>query len=622
MPSVTLINPRGTTQDVTELGALEHYLRRGYQPQTGTVAAARQTFTGQPDTPVTLGSTGVAINAKTYGATGDGTADDTAAINAALAACPEGAEVYLPAGVYLTTSPITLRRNRTLRGAHSGRWPYDTGGPCSIRAAAGFTGDAIIRLRDEEELFGAVGAPAAGLSVGPNDQSGMAITRLAIDGANVAGPIDGIKATGLARSVRITDVTVRRCTGYGIRTAVYVRADASNNYPRGWALQQVVADHCTLDGFRFDLLNDSTLVDCVAGGNGVAGYRITGAGELLIVGCRAAWNFGGPGFYLTGTTYGNVVLSACSTDRNDQHGIFIDAQGRTPILLSGVTLRRDGRNGGAGGANRSGVLVAGATTPVVISGITTQTGIDDDNVSGASSPQYGLRVASSTSVTVDSGMLWGQTAAYLDGGGNTNLRLGARVVLAAGSSTAPTFSYLPDTAAFPQPAEHGMHAWSFDPAVTNTASALTSGVMTLVKLRTTAPATVASLIGHITTPGSGLTAGQCFAGLYNATGTLIGSTADQAAAWAVAGQKVMTLTATATGSLTSLPPGVYYAALLAVGTTMPQFARASGVGPANANLGISGTRFATYGTGQTALPATFTLGSMGAATTAWWIGLA
>jgi hypothetical protein len=59
MPSLTLVNPRGTTQTVTELGALEHYLRRGYQPQTGTVADARTAFTGQPATPAALETGGL-----------------------------------------------------------------------------------------------------------------------------------------------------------------------------------------------------------------------------------------------------------------------------------------------------------------------------------------------------------------------------------------------------------------------------------------------------------------------------------------------------------------------------------------------------------------------------------
>jgi lysophospholipase L1-like esterase len=56
LPSLTLVNPRGTTQTVTELGALEHYLRRGYNPQAGTVASARTLFTGQTAAPAPLES--------------------------------------------------------------------------------------------------------------------------------------------------------------------------------------------------------------------------------------------------------------------------------------------------------------------------------------------------------------------------------------------------------------------------------------------------------------------------------------------------------------------------------------------------------------------------------------
>jgi hypothetical protein len=61
MPSLTLVNPRGTTQTVTELAALEHYLRRGYTPQTGTIADARTQFTGQPATPPPLETGGTYI---------------------------------------------------------------------------------------------------------------------------------------------------------------------------------------------------------------------------------------------------------------------------------------------------------------------------------------------------------------------------------------------------------------------------------------------------------------------------------------------------------------------------------------------------------------------------------
>lgn len=74
-----------------------------YTP-TGTGAVARSAASKFGDT----------VSVKDFGAVGDGAADDTVAINAALAA---HASVYLPAGTYRTTAPITLNANNILIGA-------------------------------------------------------------------------------------------------------------------------------------------------------------------------------------------------------------------------------------------------------------------------------------------------------------------------------------------------------------------------------------------------------------------------------------------------------------------------------------------------------------------------
>jgi hypothetical protein len=299
----------------------------------------------------------LAYDVKDYGAVGDGVTDDTTAINAALTACPEGGVVYFPPGTFIISAPIVLKRNRTLMGCHAPRWAYDTGAPSRLKASTGFTGDAMIRLKDEEELTGAVGAAANGQQTGPNDSSGQRIIRLVIDGFNVGTTLMGIRATGLVRDVRLIEVCVRRTTSNGIQTTSYARTDGKNYYPRGWALEQVVADSCGNNGFSFNLLNDSTLVDCLAVGATVHGFYIAGPGELLMVGCRSVFNKGGNGFYLNGSCYGNVVLSACSTDRNQLNGIFIDCTGRQPIMLSGVALRRDGGNSNGGGGSFAGLAV-------------------------------------------------------------------------------------------------------------------------------------------------------------------------------------------------------------------------------------------------------------------------
>lgn len=561
-------------------------------------------------------------NVKDHGVVGDGVADDRATIQAVLDSLPEGAIAYFPYGTYLISSPLVLRRNRSMQGTFAGLWPYDTGGPCRIRATASFAGSALIQFKDEENLYGSVGAPASGLYVGPNDQSGMSISRITFDGFNVAGPVDGILASGLVRSVRLTEVTVRRCSGSGIHTVGYARTGGTTVYPRGWRMDKVVTEACGNMGFATNLLNDSTLTDCLAVGNTTHGFYLGGPGELVMIGCRAAFNKG-RGYYFTGTCYGNVVMSACTTDRSEQSGVFIDTTGKHPIVISGCAFRRDGRNANGGGGNYAGLLVSGATNPIVVDGITTETGQDDD-ATGVMSPQFGMRALNTTSLVVSSGVLHGSQAGYLDGGGNLNVRISPLVLLVSGSINSPTTTYVPDSAPFPQPVDHGLIAWSYDvaEAVNTATNAVSSGVLSLIKIRTTVPRTISSLVIYISTAGAGLTAGQCFGGLYNAAGTLIATTADQATAWVSTGTKTMTLTAVSGQSLTLLPPGNYYIALLAVGTTMPTLIRASGQPALNIGLTAGAYRYCTYGSGLTALPTTLTMASQISGSIATWAAVA
>jgi hypothetical protein len=58
------------------------------------------------------------VDAATYGR---GNVDATAAIQAALDACPAGQVVLLPAGTYATTDTVHLRTDKTLRGAGPGK---------------------------------------------------------------------------------------------------------------------------------------------------------------------------------------------------------------------------------------------------------------------------------------------------------------------------------------------------------------------------------------------------------------------------------------------------------------------------------------------------------------------
>lgn len=75
---------------------------------------------------ITLG----VFNAKAFGAIGDGTTDDTAAIQAAIDACTTGGIVFVPQGIYLITTPINLvnleDKHITIQGAGRGDGLYNT----------------------------------------------------------------------------------------------------------------------------------------------------------------------------------------------------------------------------------------------------------------------------------------------------------------------------------------------------------------------------------------------------------------------------------------------------------------------------------------------------------------
>ncbi|MBQ7679474.1 MAG: glycoside hydrolase family 28 protein [Butyrivibrio sp.] len=62
---------------------------------------------------VSLKSEPVRLNVRQFGAAGDGTHNDTAAIQAAIQVCPQNGTVYLPAGTYLS-GPLFLKSDMTL----------------------------------------------------------------------------------------------------------------------------------------------------------------------------------------------------------------------------------------------------------------------------------------------------------------------------------------------------------------------------------------------------------------------------------------------------------------------------------------------------------------------------
>lgn len=169
------------------------------------------------------------------------------------------------------------------------------------------------------------------------------------------------------------------------------------------------------------------------------------------------------------------------------------------------------------------------------------------------------------------------------------------------------------------PADHGLVAWTHDPATLRSASnATTSGTVYLCKVKVVNRSSVATnVIVGIEAAGVTLTAGQSFVGLYNSSGTLLSASADQSGNWTSTGLKTIAL-----GAPQTLAVGSYYVAILSVGATPPQFAMgAGGATTVSAGLTAGTARFLTGPTGQTSLPASITLSSQTITSGARWAAL-
>jgi hypothetical protein len=157
------------------------------------------------------------------------------------------------------------------------------------------------------------------------------------------------------------------------------------------------------------------------------------------------------------------------------------------------------------------------------------------------------------------------------------------------------------------PSDHGYIAWTYDPAESSSAgTALSAGFIYMLAVLLRQGATISKLNLYVGTAGSGLTAYQCLAGLYDASGTRVGITADMSTTWNSTGHKAMSLT-----SSYAAAAGRYYVALLFNGTTSPVIACGSTQGatftPGNSGLTAGNYRFSRSASGQTALPASVTL---------------
>ncbi|MDT0611983.1 right-handed parallel beta-helix repeat-containing protein [Streptomyces lancefieldiae] len=365
------------------------------------------------------------VKAASYGALGDGIADDTPAIQAAIEAADYGGVVYFPKGVYKVSQPLDLPRGVTLLGSHSnlmvGPGMVGDEWPCYLQAAPTFNTGAMITIIGEDD------------GDHPAINGEQRIINLMLDGSKVpTGGLDGIYAKGNVQNVVLRDVCIRQMPNNGIITA----GAANGDWPYSWRLHSVMVDNCHVNGMVFERNTDITLEDCQVIGCWSTGFKLINCANGIVTHCRAEWN-GNYGFHIAGgwgnwPGSGSMSLIGCSTDRNGWDGVRHDASGNGGFLIQGLMTRRDGRNGGPGGGGYAGLRLSG-TAPVVVTGLTCYVGTDDGGTANTS-PDYGVHISGAKDVSINSAYLHALLEGIHNDGTNERIRLGTEITTTVGNN--------------------------------------------------------------------------------------------------------------------------------------------------------------------------------------------
>lgn len=272
------------------------------------------------------------FNVKDYGAIGDGVADDTAAIQAAInaASAAGGGQVYAPEGTYIVSAGeepsdgcLMLKSNVYLYG--------DGMGLTNIKVADGsdtkITGVIRSAYGEETHDFG--------------------ISNLTIDGNrdNTTGKIDGWfngfipGQEGHDSNVTLDGVEIKDCSGYGFD-------------PHEQTINMVIKNSVShgngLDGFVADFLVDSVFENNIAYDNDRHGFNIVTSSHEFTMTNNVSYGNGSTGIVIQrgseniASPY-NVIITGGEVYDNGAEGILVKLS--SEVTVSGVDIHDNGSAG-------------------------------------------------------------------------------------------------------------------------------------------------------------------------------------------------------------------------------------------------------------------------------------
>jgi hypothetical protein len=326
---------------------------------------------------------------KNYGALGNGSADDTSAIKAAIAAAQAntyGGVVYFPIGQYVVSAPLVITKSDVLILGQ---------GPLATLGGAGYNdGNCTTIMPASTWAKGSASQPACILFdavTAGTDLNRCGVERLAIDGSNLPATtqMHGIATYGYVGAFGVTGCivgSIANTSSAGITNTTSYSPTAQGNSIIRNLVQNVGGD-------GFDLASgDLTVEHCHAQGCGGNGFSITTTGgDTRIANCRGDLS-GFNGFYINvpcGSYLGMVQLSNCSTQRNMNNGVKIanTSSGEiSPVYLTGCVFQGDGRDG----SSNAGIRLSGPVAATI-----TGCGVHVNTVDvGSGVPLYAITTAS------------------------------------------------------------------------------------------------------------------------------------------------------------------------------------------------------------------------------------
>ncbi len=358
------------------------------------------------------------------GADPTGGTDSTTAIQNALNATPAGGVCYIPAGEFVTSSPLTVPAGVTLRGNQIYRAAANQNS--YIRPKSTFSGAACIALD--------TGSPSS------------SVENLVIDGTNLSGgnSVNGINIAGAVKFWQVLGCQIRNFGQYGINIA------SSGGNPDGGYMRELSISGNGSHGIYWQYCVDGNaiMLHCDhngAGGTG-SGIYLNNLNNTMLISCKSQQN-GSNGYELTGNgAKPSGTLVGCYSENNQDYGFSIhdlsnfSGKGGTVTLIGCKTA--DEGEAGTIGSGYSGYYVSNVYADVLFDGC------QSDVSTTANGPDYGLKVASSSGyVAVSACDFLGALGGYHNGGGNTSVRFAGATTFNTGQSSANTTYLVPAAAA-------------------------------------------------------------------------------------------------------------------------------------------------------------------------------